>query len=316
MRIVFCGDCFPASRDLLRERLRDQPQDELIVSRERNLRNELSQADVVIPMMTTLDRDLLSATRARLVQQWGSGLECVDLEAAAAHNIWVARVPTVQWIADSVAEHVLLLTLALLRHLPVGQANVRQGILGAPMGQTLAGRTVCLYGLGVTAKAIAQRLRGFDVRLVGITRSPSESKASEFGLHACYGYSDRAAALAVSHILIVCLQPVRETHGHIDAAALAALPAGALLVNAARGALVDYDAVYQALASGHLGGAGLDAYWSEPIFPDDPILAIPNVIATPQVAGVTDRSYGHIADAVARNIERLRRGQAPLHRVA
>jgi phosphoglycerate dehydrogenase-like enzyme len=316
MRIVFCGDSFPASRDLLRERLREQPQDELIVTRERNLRSELGQADVVIPMLTTLDRDPLSATRARLVQQWGSGLEGIDLEAAAAHNIWVARVPAVGWNADSVAEHVLLLTLALLRKLPVGQANIRQGILGAPMGHMLAGRRVCLYGLGLTAKAIAQRLRGFDVRLIGIARSPNESKTSEFGLDACYSYSDRAAALAVSDVLIVCLRLVRETHGLIDAAALAALPAGALLVNAARGALVDYDAVYQALASGHLGGAGLDVYWSEPIFPDDPILAIPNVIATPHVAGVTDRSYAHIANAVARNIERLRRGQAPLHRVA
>lgn len=316
MRILFCGDCFPASRDLLRERLPDGTQDKLVIARERTLRDELGRADVVIPLMTALDRDLLGATGARLVQQWGSGIEGIDLEAAAARNIWVARVPAVGWNADSVAEHVLLLTLALLRQLPVGQANLRLGVLGAPMGQMLAGRTVCLYGLGATAKAIGRRLRGFDVRLIGLTRKPSEAKTREFGLDACYGYSDRIAALAVSDILVVCLRLVDETRGLIDAGALAALPAGAFLINAARGAVVDYGAAYHALASGHLGGAGLDVYWSEPILPDDPILALPNVIATPHLAGVTDRSYAHIADAVAHNLERLRRGEAPLNRVA
>jgi len=84
-------------------------------------------------------------------------------------------------------------------------------------------------------------------------------------------------------------------------------------VNAARGGLVDYDALYSALASGHLAGAGLDVYWREPISPDYPLLALPNVIATPHVAGVTDRSYNEIAEAVAANVQRLREGEAPLH---
>ena len=315
MRIVFCGDCFPASHDLLRARLCDGAQDELVVSGADDLRKELARADVVIPMMTILDRDLLGVTRARLVQQWGSGLEGIDLEAAAVRNIWVAHVPAAGWNADSVAEHALLLTLALLRQLPAAQANVRRGVLGAPMGHMLSGRTVCLYGLGAIAKALAQRLRAFDVQLIGITRRPAEAKSTEFCLDAIYSSRDRAAALAISDVLIVCVRLTSETRGLIDAAALARLPAGALLINAARGALVDYGAVCDALATGHLGGAGLDVYWSEPILPSDPILTLPNVIATPHVAGVTDRSYADIAQAVARNIERLRRGEAPLNRV-
>ncbi len=84
-------------------------------------------------------------------------------------------------------------------------------------------------------------------------------------------------------------------------------------MNAARGGLVDYAALYSALQSGHLAGAGLDVYWKEPIAPSDPLLALPNVIATPHVAGVTDRSYDEIADAVAGNIERSRRGEVPLN---
>jgi phosphoglycerate dehydrogenase-like enzyme len=104
------------------------------------------------------------------------------------------------------------------------------------------------------------------------------------------------------------------TRGIIDASVLSALPAGACLVNAARGSLVDYSSLYASLASGHLAGAGLDVYHEEPIAPDDPILKLPNVIATPHIAGVTDRSYGEIADAVASNVERLRRGDALLNR--
>jgi phosphoglycerate dehydrogenase-like enzyme len=314
MRVLFCGDCFPAAHSLLKERLPSDQHDEILVSVGAELRAKLGSADVVIPMMTVLDESLLDAGRVRLVQQWGSGLEGVDLDAARARGIWVANVPAAGSNADSVAEHVLLLMLALLRQLPSAQTNVRLGILGAPLGRTLAGRTVCLYGLGATARALARRLLAFDVRLIGITRQPDAVSAAEFGLDSCYGTREREVALAQSDVLVVCVRLVQQTRGLIDATALAALPAGAYLVNAARGALVDYAALCGALVSGQLGGAGLDVYGNEPLPPDDPLLALPNVIATPHVAGVTDRSYAGIADAVACNIERLRRGEPPLNR--
>lgn len=312
MRILFCGDCFPSARALLKDRL--SADDEIVVSSGADLRVELGRSDVVIPMMTTFDKDLISAARVRLIQQWGSGLEGVDIKAAAARDIWVANVPTVGNNADSVAEHAILLILALLRRLVSAQSNLRLGMLGTPQGQTLSGRTVCLYGLGATAYAIARRIRAFDVRLIAITRQPHAEKTARFGLDGCYGPSDREAALVQTDILVVCLRQTQETRGLIDAAALAALPTGAVLVNTARGGLVDYGALYNALLNGHLGGAGLDVYWKEPIASDDPILAFSNVIATPHVAGVTDRSYSDIADAVACNIERLRRAEAPLNR--
>ena len=83
-----------------------------------------------------------------------------------------------------------------------------------------------------------------------------------------------------------------------------------------RGGLIDYHALRDALSAGHLGGVGLDVYWTEPFPPDDPGYDFQIFIATPHVAGVTDRSYSEIADAVARNIERLRRGEPPLNRAA
>ena len=315
MRILFCGDCFPASHSLLKERLR-AGEDEITVCNEANLREALSKADVVIPMMTILDEARMEAGTFRLVQQWGSGLEGVDLRAARSRGIWVANVPASGNNADSVAEHALLLTLALLRQLPAAQANVRQGALGAPLGRMLAGRTVCLYGLGATAHALAHRLRPMGVRLIGITRDPYAPKIAEFGLDECFGASERFNALSKTDVLVLCVRLAFETRGLVDASALAALPQGALLVNAARGGLIDYSALCDALSGGHLGGAGIDVYWTEPFPPDDPLLKLPNVIATPHVAGVTDGSYADIADVVASNIDRLRRAEPPLNRAA
>jgi phosphoglycerate dehydrogenase-like enzyme len=312
MRILFCGDTFQEARKYLAKRL-NSSSDELIVGHEDRLSSVLEGVNIVIPLMSRIDVALMDAGSFRLVQQGGAGIEGVDLEAARQRGIRVANVPATGSNADSVAEHAILLTLALLRDFPAAFASVKAGLLGAPIGQMLGGRTVCLYGLGATARALASRLRAFNVRLVGITRDPSHPKVAEFGLDKCYSKGERDACLAKTDVLIVCASLSEETRGLINESALRALRPGAYLVNAARGALIDYQAVYSALNRGHLGGAGLDVYWKEPIAPSDPLLALCNVIATPHVAGVTDRSYDEIADAVASNVERLRRGEALLN---
>jgi phosphoglycerate dehydrogenase-like enzyme len=312
MRILFCGDTFPAASQHLRQRLEPNG-DEIVTCPGDEIHGALQGVDVVIPLMCPIDAAIMDAGDFRLIQQWGAGLEGVDLAAARQRGILVANVPATGSNADSVAEHSILLMIALLRNLPTALANVAAGRLGTPIGRMLASRTVCLYGLGSIAKALARRLRPFDVRLVGITREPNAPKVAELELDACFSTQDRDACLAQTDVLVLCARLSHETRGMIDANALRALRPGACLVNAARGALVDYDALYAALQSGHLAGAGLDVYWKEPIAPDDPLLALPNVIATPHVAGVTDRSYAEIADAVVANIERLRRQETPLH---
>lgn len=121
----------------------------------------------------------------------GSGLDGVDLDAARARGIWVANVPASGSNPESVAEHAILLILALIRRFPAAQANLRDGILGAPLGRALAGCTVCLYGLGATARALAPRLHAFGVPLIGISRQPNAAKTVDFALDECFSTCDR-----------------------------------------------------------------------------------------------------------------------------
>jgi phosphoglycerate dehydrogenase-like enzyme len=311
MNILFCGDTFPAAREYLRERL--PAQDHLDIWSKGDLNSQVANADVVIPLMHRIDAGVMDSGRFRLIQQWGSGLEGVDLDAARRRGIWVSNVPHSEANAESVAEHAILLMLCLLRNLRQAESNVRSGILGAPLGRTLFGRTVCLYGLGGIAASLARRLRPLGARIVGLTRDPKAPKVAAFNLDECYATSEWHRCLPQTDILVVCLRLSDATRNMIGAKELTCLPAGALLVNVARGGIVDYGALCAALSTGHLAGAGLDVYWQEPICPDDPILKLPNVIATPHIAGVTDRSYTEIANVVAGNIERLRRGEPPIH---
>jgi len=313
MRIVFCGETFPSARVLLQERL---PNDEYHVWTDGNTLCHVSGADVLIPMMFNIDAAVMDHVHPRLIQQWGSGLEGVNLEAARSRHIPVAGVPASGSNAESVAEHALLLILSLLRQLPAAQANVRAGVLGAPLGRMLAGRTVCLWGLGATAFSLARRLRALDARLIGLTRDPAAEKVAPFPLDECFPTERLAECLRETEVLVLCVRLSNETRGLVDADVLATLRPGAYLVNAARGALLDYAALYSALSTGRLRGAALDVFWNEPIACDDPLLALPSVIATPHVAGVTEQSYTEIADAVVANIERIRRGESVLNRVA
>ena len=128
----------------------------------------------------------MDAAGALLIHQWGAGLEGVELAAARSRNIYVANVPASGGNAQSVAEHAIFLLLSLLRQAPLAASSVRSGLLGTPLGRMLAGNTVCLYGLGNVALALARRLRPFGVRILGITRDPRAEKVAVFGLDGCY----------------------------------------------------------------------------------------------------------------------------------
>jgi phosphoglycerate dehydrogenase-like enzyme len=272
--------------------------------------------EVLIPAMTRVDGAFMDGIRRlRLVQQWGSGLEGVDVAAASARGLAVANVPTEgTGNAESVAEWCVMAALALSRRLPALAGAMSAGAeWGAPMGRALLGRTAGIVGLGGIGQALAARLRPFGLRLVAVKRRPDPSLAERLGLAWLGGMDELPTLLRQSDYLFLCLPLAAATRHLIDEAALALLPPGACLVNPSRGALVSEVALLRALAAGRLLGAGVDVFEREPLPAGSPLLGRRDVLATPHVAGVTELSYRGIARGVAANVRRLLAGEPLLN---
>lgn len=268
----------------------------------------LAGYDVVIPTMARIDAALLeTADRLRLIQQVGAGLEGVDRAAAEARGIAVHNVPTAEsGNADSVAELGIWMMVGLARDVRRIRGALAERHLGTPIGLGLKGRTVGLVGMGGLGQALAKRLRTFDMTLLGLKRTPSESFRVEHGLDWLGGMEDLPELLGRSDFVLLTLPDNPQTHHLIDKDALATMRRGSFLINLGRGGLVEHGALLDALDSGQLGGAGLDVFWQEPPDPNDPIFR-QNVIATPHIAGITDVSLDGIIETAAARIEDLAR---------
>lgn len=265
-------------------------------------------AEILIPAMTRIDGPMMDRVRGlRLIQQWGAGLEGVDLEAATARGIAVANVPSAETgNAESVAEWCVMAAIAACRQLPVLQRTIREGSgWGTPLGRALLGRSAGIVGLGGIGQALAKRLRPFGARLLGVKRSPDPALAQALGLDWLGGPDALPQMLRESDILFLCLPLTDGTRTVIDRSKLAQLPAGAVVVNAGRGGLLDHEALLEAVERGHVAGAALDVFPEEPLDPASPLLKRPEIIATPHIGGVTDVAYQGIAERVAENVRNL-----------
>ena len=276
--------------------------------------DSLAGFDILIPTMCPITREgFATADRLRLVQQCGAGLEGVDLGAARERNIWVANVPTdISGNADSVAEVGIYLMIGLSRDVRGMARSFANRRVGEPPGKALCGKTVGLVGLGGIGRALARRLKTFDVRLIGIKRHSQAATKEELGLEWVGEPNDLNELLGRSDYVVLCLPATTETRQLMNRSTFAGIKRGAFLINLGRGGLVDRDALEEALVSGQIAGAGLDVFWEEPPDPNDPIFTH-NVLATPHIAGSTDVSMKGIVKAVAENIRRIERGQEPLY---
>jgi phosphoglycerate dehydrogenase-like enzyme len=309
MRILLCGETFPPSRDILAPLL---PDDDVLRVSASQVREASAAADVLIPMMTRLDAQVIGATSARLIQQWGAGLEGVDVEAASARGIFVCNVPSdATPNAESTAEHAVLLMLACARRLPASRRALDEGLWGAPLGESLFGKQALIVGFGRVGKALARRLVALGMEVYAIRRSPEPGEASRTGVREVGSVSDLVRLAASADFVVCTATATAEARGLLDARTFGAMKPSSFVINVARGTVIDEPALIAALREGRIAGAGLDVFSEEPIDPRNPLLAMENVIATPHVAGVTRQSYEGIARAIAANVTAVKAGRAP-----
>jgi phosphoglycerate dehydrogenase-like enzyme len=273
-------------------------------------RDLASCATFVVPGFAAVDRPLVDAApRLRMVQKWGIGIDSIDQQALRERGIALAIASGCN--AAPVAELAVALMLSVLRRLPYAQRTLRAGEWVTPQMREsclqITGKTVGLVGFGHIGRMLARRLAGFDAHIVYFDPQRADA-ATEAALNARYLPLDEL--LAASDIVSLHLPLNAHTARFVDAAFIGRMKEGAVLINTARGGIVDESALLDALRSGKLRGAGLDAFAQEPPPADDPLLALEQVVATPHMGGGVFDNVAPVARHVFGNILRFARGEA------
>lgn len=279
-----------------------------LVDRPDALAAVLGDADALIVRNRTQVRGplLAAAARLRVVGRLGVGLDNIDVPACAARGIAVC--PATGANDGAVAEYVVATALLLLRGSYGASAAVAAGAWprNALMGREIAGKRLGLVGFGSIARETARRAAALGMVIAAHDPFVPAGDPAWTPAYGPVQRQDLAALIAQSDVLSLHVPLTAETRGLIDAAALARMPAGAVLINAARGGIVDEAAVAAALRSGQLGGAALDVFDREPLDAAGgaPFAGVPNLILTPHIAGVTQESNVRVSAVIAAAVRR------------
>lgn len=272
------------------------------------LLSEARDADVII-VRAPLPAALFDPPgRLRAAIRHGAGLDMIPMEAATRAGVLVANVPGVN--AVTVAEHVMMVTLALSRRLRLVDRDLRgqgwaAGRAHADFGHDLAGRTIGIVGMGSVGRALFRAAHhGFGLEVMAFTRTPASVPEGARP-------ADLDALVASADVIVLCCPLTPETTGLISRDRIARMKRGALLVNVARGPVVDEDALVDALRAGDLGGAALDVFATQPLPPDHPLLSLDTVILTPHMAGITEESMMRMGIGAAEEVIRVLSGELP-----
>jgi D-3-phosphoglycerate dehydrogenase len=253
---------------------------------------------LLVRSATTVDAEVIAAApKLKIVARAGVGLDNVDVDAATARGVLVVNAPTSN--IHSAAEHALALLLAAARQVPAADASLRAHTWkrSSFSGTEIFGKTVGVVGLGRIGQLVAQRLAAFGTHIVAYDPYVSSARAAQLGIELL----DLDELLARADFISVHLPKTKETAGLINKEALAKTKPGVIIVNAARGGLVDEEALAEAVASGHVRGAGIDVFTSEPTT-DSPLFDLPQVVVTPHLGASTaeaqDRAGTDVAESV------------------
>ena len=251
-------------------------------------------ASAILARLATVTRGVIEAApQLRIVSRHGVGVDAVDLEAATEHGVVVTTTGAAN--AAAVAEYAFALLLALARKVPAADAAMRLGQWSRDplVGAELDGKTLGIVGIGAVGRRVARQAQGFGMRVVAY--DPLTAQAPIAGVETM----DLASLLAEADIVTLHLRLSAATSRLIDAQALATMKRSAMLVNTARGEIVDEPALIEALRSGGIAGAALDTFAEEPLVSNSPLRAMPNVVLSPHVAGQTHEALVRVGMAAA-----------------
>ncbi len=258
------------------------------------------QADALILRSgIKLDREVLQTSeRLKLVVRAGNGLDNIDLVAANESGIKVVNVPGGS--VTSVAEHTFALLFSLCRHVALANQQMRNGVWAKAelSGMELSGKKICIVGLGKIGLKVAEIAKGLNMQVCGVASQYNEERRKSLEKRSIVLFPSLADAVANRDIDVLSLHvPLcADTQGMIDASIISALPSRALLVNLARGGVVDESALYNALHNRAIAGAASDVFEHEG--KDSPLFTLDNFVATPHIGAMTEDAQITIANRV------------------
>lgn len=239
----------------------------------------------------------------KMVSIWGTGTDNIDLAAAGRHGVTVTNTPAVN--AFAVAEHALTLMLAVARRVPRIDREVRAGKWPRELLTQLLGKTLGVFGTGTIGARVITLGRGIGMNVLAWSARGDTAHIASLGAQA----ASKDEILRTADVISLHLRLEPATRGFLGRKELAQVRQGAILVNTARGALVEREALVEALTHGRLGGAGLDVFHDEPVKAADPLLALDNVVLSPHNAGQTPEVIQEGLMRAVRNVENYLAGR-------
>jgi phosphoglycerate dehydrogenase-like enzyme len=274
---------------------------------EDELIERVADAEVILNIRSSQrfnERVLAACPRLRLISVWGTGTDHVDLAAAARGGVAVTNTPGVA--ARSIAEHALALLFAVARRIPAVDTTTRRGEWARGQSVELYGKTCGVIGLGAIGSRFAQLAAGIGMRTIGWTMHPRPVPGVEM--------VQLDDLLATSDVISLHLRLSPETTSFLGPREFARMKTSAILINTARGAIIDEAALVESLRTGRLAGAGLDVFATEPLPAVHALTALPNTVLTPHCAGVTPEALEAGLRMAVENLWAFLDGK-PQHRV-
>lgn len=291
----------PGKQPAVLERLRQYSEDLVFNDYGRPLTEEeliplLSGCDGFIAGLDQVtDRVISACPDLKVISRYGAGVDRVDLESAAAHNVVVTNTPGAN--AEAVGELTFALLLSVARRIPLLNASTREGGWVRSTGTELKGKTMGILGLGAIGKVTARCAFGFAMDVIAYDPYISLDYCTEHGIRSV----EIDELFSSADVICMHLPLMDSTYHIIDEAAIGRMKPGTIIINASRGGLIDEDAAYRALKDGRLGGLGLDAFESEPP-KDSPLFAFDNVVVTPHTGAHTKEATANMANMAVDNL--------------